>query len=453
MSDVENKRNLAPIHNFQEEADKINAKKKKSSTGKNPESLSLSQKQAFIASWLNNSVTAWMQEQNISWSKQPAVRFMLLRMRANKKSLYKVTPEKEVIPSTEEELTDIIGQACHNDFYGIVEPTDKIIQGCASYWHKTTPLSTEPKLFAWADSDDLALRRLPCVYGHGPTPYWDKLLENFTNSIALQAFIGSLLEEDSYMQQYVWIYGEGNDGKGTLLNFLSSLLGGLHQAESVPQITNRFWLSGFKDDRLVSFSECEDPKFILSALFKSLLGGDMQRLEDKFGKPYSGHLMCKFIFCSNQQPQINSEISNIRRIIYCQSKNLVDSTKPDTTFGKKLWEERGYIISKCLDTYRRLCPNHEPIPHDRTDVLDLAETNQELFEAFLKDQFNVGPNLRCEPEILAERIHNKFKTFKEQQAFRNWLKNTKKIIKKTESNSSSAKKYFGLSPKYYSTNV
>ncbi len=213
----------------------------------------------------------------------------------------------------------------------------------------------------------------------GPTPTWDDLLSRASAPEALCAYLGSLFVDASDRQQYLWIYGEGNDGKGSLFRFLHRCFGVAFGNEYVPEGKDKFWTAGLLNKRIVIFPDCNEYGFITTGLFKSLTGGDPVRMEFKGKQSFTALINTKFIYGSNERPKISGERSDLRRLIYCEMKSWVGDA--DSNYESRLWDEGGAFIHKCLEAYKKASPQHAAIVVDQDRLSALASDTEEVFEA------------------------------------------------------------------------
>ena len=218
---------------------------------------------------------------------------------------------------------------------------------------------------------------------------FNEIMANSTNSDAMMAFWGSLFVEGANQQQYLWLKGPGQDAKGCLTRLFKKILGSACRSANPPTRGQNkgFWLNHIIKAKLLVFNDIEDRTFVTTGLGKSLTGGDVQQCEIKGGMSYDAFFNGKLVFTSNWTPNISSEHSDQRRIIYCEMNGNPDK-KVDPAFEAKLWLEAPNIIFNCIEKYHKLCPKNEPIPTDNTEALEIATENEDDFELFMK-RFNI----------------------------------------------------------------
>lgn len=271
----------------------------------------------------------------------------------------------------------------------------------AKFWRSTTKITQEEdiKPIAQLSYVGLCWHRLPWDVKEMPTPLFDEILSRASHPKQLQAFIGSLLIYESSRQQYLYLYGDGENSKGSLLRFKRRLTGRAYRAEDVSKTRSQFWASNLLGARLVGFGELDEPNFITSGFFKTLTGGDSIRMERKNEAAFTGELICKFVFNSNYPPEISSNRADLRRLVACKFQPLPAGKRiADDKFDNMLWSEGPGIVQKCLQVYRELCSEHGPIPMPEEDSMELASQSEEEFECLVEKYFEVYEWDKMDPE-------------------------------------------------------
>lgn len=235
----------------------------------------------------------------------------------------------------------------------------------------------------------LCWHRLPWDLKPGPTPAFDEMFSRIDSPNSVAAWIGSLLDPEADLQQYLWIYGDGQNGKSSLSNFLRRVLGPAYRAEQVPdQATKRFWTAGILSKRLVCFADCGDGRFPATSFFKGLTGGDPQRIEKKGKEPFDAEIVAKYLFLSNRRPEVTGGRSDTRRAIYVEMRPFVGDLLGQVAYGNRLWAEGSAMLAKCVKAYQELAGPGQPIPVDQESIEKLAELTSmesERFQTVLDD--------------------------------------------------------------------
>ncbi len=212
----------------------------------------------------------------------------------------------------------------------------------------------------------------------GECPTFDEIIGRMSNARAFMAYIGSMLDVDSDRQQYLWLYGKGQNGKSSIGRVLEKIFGPSYRAEVVPQRGDRFWTSGLLGSRVVVFSDCTEYHFPKSGLFKSLTGSDPVRMERKGQQPMTAHIQTKFIFFSNETPDLKDEVADRRRAIFCELAPLAEGTipLPEQVYNKMLWAEVSAFLAKCWATYIEATNDRQLlIPTETEDLDDLISSS------------------------------------------------------------------------------
>ena len=215
-----------------------------------------------------------------------------------------------------------------------------------------------------------------------PAPTWEKLMGNIiSNRETMEGWIGALFNPGIILQQYVWLYGDGINGKGTIMDFLHKLL----KDASCPLETdyrriNQFTTSILVGKRLAVADDCEHPHFVKSGWFKSASGGAKVRIEEKGKPPVDKSLTCLYAFTSNNPPAIDTQRSNMRRAIFIEFKSS-EQVELIPNLPEKLWNERAGIIGRCMEQFDDLYePKYRRISVDHEANMKLAEENEGSME-------------------------------------------------------------------------
>lgn len=260
-------------------------------------------------------------------------------------------------------------------------------------------------------------RRIPFEPAPGPTPTWESLLDRLTNQRAFMSFIGSLFVQGSYLQQYVWLTGGGGDGKGAIGRWLEEIFQQSFFMTAEAK-ANGFWMHSLLNKRVCVFSDWDNPEFTTKGLFKSMSGGDSMTIEGKYRDPIKARLNCKFVFFSNERPEILMRNSDKRRLIYCELEPIPEEKREHAAFEKKLFDESAAFIFECLKVYREDCPTNGPIPTITDAVDELAGGNESYFQGLFDQYFEMGGRVES-AQMSAWLLRKQFKSETDR---RRWFK-------------------------------
>jgi len=279
-------------------------------------------------------------------------------------------------------------------FPGAAELSLRDAEACRDIWAALTPqLVDRPVALAEKSDAGLAFKRLafdaditsPCP------PTMREFLSRCSQPDALAAFLGSLFYPDADRQQYLYLYGDGQDGKGALLRMLFSLLGDEGSVSLAPKEKNdRFYNMRLFGKRLVMFPDCDDFEAFRTPHFKSMTGGDAIYFEPKGEAGFSAIPTCKVIAASNSKPHISNQRSDLRRLIFCEVSPFAGDL--EAKYEMRLLAEAKALVGYCKGTYLKLSKNHGPISCDGEIVSALAEEAEEHYAHVFHKNFAVaGP--------------------------------------------------------------
>lgn len=354
----------------------------------NKPKLKVAELQHFIALKMMDSPLAPR-----SWAKFPH-KFHVYSDRVGKKAVLEEVSPGLVEYRDEIFVTDTIIKYCYGPLAATPNAafSHKQAVACKNLWFGLVKgIEQTPFAVAEKSAPGLAFRRLPFdAPAEDPieTPLrFEEFLSRCSQPDVLCAFIGSLFYPEADRQQYLYLYGEGLDGKGSLLRMLFHVFGSAYQSLQPKGRDDRFYNMKIYGKRLVAFPDCDDMRFFSSPDFKSLTGNDPVYFEDKGRMGFSDIPMCKFIAASNHRPNITSQRSDLRRLIFIDVKPVTAGTVVPN-FEKLLLAEGERIVRVCKAAYLRLCPDHGTIPCDSAEEVAF-ESEGDYLEMFGK-YFNPG---------------------------------------------------------------
>ena len=266
-----------------------------------------------------------------------------------------------------------------------------------------------------------------------PTPTFDALLKNVkSNKDAMLAWLGAIFDPKIKLQQYLWLFGDGQNGKGTIMWLLQEFLGDAATGiETDARKTNQFAMSHMIGKRLAIADDCGHPGYVLSSTFKAATGDGSVRIEEKGKAAYYRSLDALFAFTSNKKPFINTEASNLRRAIFVEfypssECEYIPNLKP------RLREEAPGILAKLWKAYQEgYDPSRYEIKVDMEAIRALAEDNEEQYYDLFEQYFELGS---MDDKILRSEVSKTLKHLNSLEIgkFYDWLLRTHPTVKKTK---------------------
>jgi hypothetical protein len=332
-------------------------------------------------------------------------RFHYVVDHAGRKAILEETAGGIVVYRDRGIVADAIYNYCWDDIgfvYGAQVDAEQAAKGCSAWLASTPPLPARPAAFLEKSQKGLTFKRLtfdaPPADSLTLPPMFERLMDRTSDPEAICAYIGSLFYPEADRQQYLYLYGEGGDGKGALMRFLHGIFGDAAASLTPPtRFGDKFWNFNVYGKRLGLFYDCEDWNWFGSSHFKSLTGGDPILFEEKGRMGFTDTPSLKFIAASNAKPNISSQASDLRRLIFASFKPLPDGER-DVGFEKKLAAEAEAIISVCKAMYLRRCPDHQAI--DAAQAKDVAWEAESQYIDIFNSHFTASP----ECEIPAQQV-------------------------------------------------
>jgi hypothetical protein len=233
-------------------------------------------------------------------------------------------------------------------------------------------------------------------------PTFAEFLSRTEQPASIAAWFGSVFFPDSSLSQYLWIYGDGANGKSSVGRIFERIFGKGFLYTSPPAHQDRFWTGNIVGKRLICFADCNKYQFVTSELFKNLTGGDSIKVEVKFHQPFNYKPHAKYLFFSNLTPNISSQKSDLRRAIFSEIKPVKGELMPDHVYTKLLWDEAPKFVGYCMNVYEGLCPYRQSIPLDAPDLVEgLAADNEIDLKNMFDEWFETDPNANLSASRLA----------------------------------------------------
>lgn len=234
----------------------------------------------------------------------------------------------------------------------------------------------------------------------GPTPNFDGFLTAVVPACRdmLMAAVFATVFAPSLLNQYIWIHGEGGDGKSSFLNALMKFLGSRLCCSLGQTLNSEFGLENAVGKRMVILSDVKTGLSVKSQLIHNLTGHDPVSINRKNKPIITKELKPIVWIAANEAPDVNFDARNeARRCLYIKMQEAdVEVQKKfyflneDGTFatdaeGRKinngydltgeLLKEMPSILYKCKQAFERVCPTPYSVIRPSIEAFSLAETN------------------------------------------------------------------------------
>lgn len=294
-----------------------------------------------------------------------------------------------------------------------------------------------------SDNSNPSFKKFERTYPKECPPTWGRLLKKSSNPEIMMLFIGSLLDPGSDNSQYLWITGDGGEGKGSFVRGILSVLGRAGSVEQPPAGESRFWTQGLRHKRFVCFMDLDDVNFVTSGLFKTISGNDPIRFEIKGGASYDAEIDAKFCMVSNYLPNLSDNKADERRAIIVEFKDngdYIDDLEPN------LKKEAVDFISYCYGKY--LLTGSKRIEIKDTDkqlyekAVALGDSN--IFNEIFFDYFVLNKNKYVDAKTVTKIMKDHNLNAWEKRAFKAYLYKKGVEYKAIRDGDSTIKGYKGI---------
>lgn len=278
-------------------------------------------------------------------------------------------------------------------------------------WEQRTKPIPMPELVRFQNDFGFCFSRLPWDFDPeaiASSPHWDELLGRMSDPHAVMDYIGSLFDPTSYRQQYLYLYGDGLDGKGTLCRFLARCFGNgavflNNPVNSRGQLSDSHWTQGIVGKRLGIFDDLSLFNMVSSSFFKMITGTNYVPVNPKGLPAYTAEIGIKFIITANRLPVIDGSSADLRRALICSLERPKELWGPD--YEDRLWDEGGAFLSRCIAGYRERYPRGGAIAGNAEIAKEIAEDREVFFRKNLEMCFEFGDDFEIPRHRFAEVLY------------------------------------------------
>lgn len=183
-------------------------------------------------------------------------------------------------------------------------------------------LTNDPSVDAFAYFDLNTLK-------DGPTPDFDGFLDAVVPECreSLMAAIYATVYAPSQLNQYIWLHGEGGDGKSSFLNALRKYLGNNLACSLGQTLNSDFGLEDAVGKRMIILSDVKTGLSVKSQLIHNLTGHDAISINRK-NKPIITTVLEPIVWiAANESPDVNFDAENeSRRCLYIKMRTPSEKT-------------------------------------------------------------------------------------------------------------------------------
>lgn len=254
-------------------------------------------------------------------------------------------------------------------------------------------LTNDPEVDAFAYFDLNTLKE-------GETPNFDGFMDAIVPACRdmFMAAVFATVFALSILNQYIWIHGEGGDGKSSFLNALMKFLGSRLCCSLGQTMNSEFGLENAVGKRMVILSDVKTGLSVKSQLIHNLTGHDPVSINRKNKPIITKELQPIVWIAANEAPDVNFDARNeARRCLYIKMQEPSEAVQKKFYFlnedgsfaldseGRKinngydltggLLKEMPAILYKCKQAFERVCPSPYSVIRPSSAAISLAEEN------------------------------------------------------------------------------
>lgn len=281
-----------------------------------------------------------------------------------------------------------------NCLNGVLNLTTKIL----------TPHNQEPFFYCFA------VNYLP----QAKHPQWDAFLQQVlpreTDRLTLQEFCGYLLVRDYRFHKYLLLYGEGGNGKDTLLNTIITICGGDNQicTKSLPDLHNKSFATADLIGKVLCLQNEPDKELLKNSdILKKMTGQTTMSGELKYGDSFNFKNAAKVMISCNELPTFTDMTEGFARRPLAIGFNVrIPDEQVIVNYHLILLQEASGIFNWMIEGYDRLTTQGRFSVND-----DLAK--QWIYENDTIAQFLAERVIRTNNKSDRISIDNLFVAFKD----------------------------------------
>jgi len=250
----------------------------------------------------------------------------------------------------------------------------------------------------------------------GPHPSWDSFCSRLDFPETFKAYVWSIFVPSNFGRQALWMQGEGNDGKSSVLNALAKYMGPNHTLTiNQGTLDSDFFFGDVFGKRLAIYSDCMNLKLLRKEKIKSVLGRDTVSVNKKRLAAFSAQIYCKLLVGSNFFPQINYNDASERTRLLLIRVRQYNSEFGDPDFESNLEAELPHFLHHCQAFYAAECPKGMGlrIPEAMANNIKVlcGAADSDLLEQFIYEHLEFQPKFYVRKTDLNLAVKEHFARF------------------------------------------
>jgi putative DNA primase/helicase len=195
-------------------------------------------------------------------------------------------------------------------------------------------------------------------------PKWKAFLDDVLPEEDMQSLLseifGYCLTSNVSHHKAFFLYGDGHNGKSVVIDVLEAVVGaGNCSALMLSDINHNFRLAELVGKLVNIVVETEAKSLLADGRFKSVVAGDVQTAEKKYGNPFKFRPFAKWIISCNNLPVTRDKSYGFeRRIVILPFKKEVPLDRRNPNLAEEIIaEELSGVLNWAIGGYRRLAAN------------------------------------------------------------------------------------------------
>lgn len=252
--------------------------------------------------------------------------------------------------------------------------------------------------------DRLSTIQLPVVYDPNAG---DPSVMEFINSVIPDDAINTVFEMIGYClipttkyEKAIMLYGNGANGKSTLINLLTALVGQNNMSNiSLQDLeTNRFKVAQIQDKLVNAFADLPRKGLVNANNFKAIVSGDVLNAEHKYGNPFEFKPFAKLVFSTNELPW-SADVSDgyYRRWLIIPFTKKFTGENRDANLVEKLTTPAALstLLNYAIDGLRRLETQGFTESATARNVLKQYRKENDNVAYFIEECCELGEEYKC----------------------------------------------------------
>lgn len=235
-------------------------------------------------------------------------------------------------------------------------------------------------------------------------PTWERFLSEVfegddERAALLQEYFGYCLTQNTSMHKVLVMCGVRRSGKGTIQRVLQQLVGEQNSAAfDLWKFAERFGMSALANKLVAFVGEVNltghEKKTLIYQKLNSVVGGDVQDIEQKGKDSYSAYLPTRFVIACNEMPTFPDSSGALAARLLILNFEVSFEGREDTGLGGKLTTELPGINNWALAGLTRLkAQGRFTVPASMQEAKEEFERESNTKLAFLRECCRINPAL------------------------------------------------------------